>query len=665
MREASESEMATDTDSYAFSHINQSYANERKTAAIICYFNMMEREKFSVFVFVLLTLLSLIMPACSSQDDVKGMEKIEAPSDATGEFKFYKGDNLKWSFKVLPASDPTSSIVLINSTTAQVNGTGTFYYHRINETSASVSCYFVTRIAVGGNLVGQWNQYEITLTFLSAHHGYFTGVEKKNPEDAGSEIRGRFVYDSKMELEEILEKYGDDDNDDPDVNWSCLTKYDWLNRISDYSWTKYSFGDDGKVVFEAKQGELTRLSGTYIVDKKESTLRVTFGDITEFEVLSLDDNSLKICNAELGVNFATVYEAIPKQEISEGNVNISAPEFNVAGSTLQVKGTILSSMELDSKGVILSLEPNGNVEKCEERLASLSNIVDLKFSIAAGYKYYVRLFAKIKGGDYVYGEEKVFTAPGKKVTQVEGEQVYWNPCKVKVRLKLPPYLIKDYGICWSEKPLPTITDNYLPEKKYDSKQLNRVEDWELKDLKRETKYYIRTYHIEGAEIIYYPGVAEVQTLGLDKKFDLDLQFNPANFKTGEKGWWFGELSNVNFHVSWKGLPKDSYKAEVYFYSLNDYGSFRSSFYIDGEEGEKDLFANKLVFYYLVTGSEPSCGSYVTISLSKLDNTSVATAYYRCAWNYQKFVFNPVQQGDRWVFSGADSEAALIRCMLNE
>lgn len=527
----------------------------------------MEGKNFSAFTLVLLALLCLIMPACSSQDDVISPEKTEAPLDATGEFKFYKGDNLNWSFRVLPASDPTSSIALINSTTAQVNGTGTFYYRRINEISASVSCFFVTRIAIGGNIVGQWNQYELTLIFLSAHHGYFTGVEKKNPEDSGSEISGRFVYDSEMELEEILKEHGDDDNGNP------------------------------------------------------------------------------------------------KQEISEGNVDISAPELNVIGSTLQVKGIILSDMEFDSNGAILSFEPDGNVEKCEERVASSSNIVDLKFNIAAGYKYYVRLFAKIKGGDYVYGEEKEFTAPGEKVTQVKGEQVFWNPGIVKVKLEIPPYLVKDYGICWSEKPHPTVTDNYLPEKKYE-KELNRTDIWELTDLKRTMEYYVRTYHIEGSKITYYPGEIKCQTLGLDKNINLDIQFNPTNFKKGTVGIYYGELPNVNFVVSWAGFPEGTYKADVYFFNRNnknDYGGVRRQFFIDKSNGSESLLAEKLVFYVPISGLESS-GSYIEVKISSLDDTPIATAYYKCAWNYTKFIFNPEPQSKVWVMDSNSSEGAINACM---
>lgn len=628
------------------------------TAAIICYYNMKGREKIQLL--ALLALLCLIMSACSSQNDVKSPEKTEAPSEATGEFIFYKGDNLKWSFKVLPASDPTSSVVLINSTTAQVNGNGTFYYHKLNDCTASVSCFFLTRIAVGGNLVGQWNQYEITLTFLSAHHGRFTGIEKKNPQDSGSEIRGMFVYDSDMELEEILKKYGDDD---PDVNWSCLTKHDWLNRISDNYWTKYSFDDDGKVIFEVSQGELVRLSGTYAIDKKSLSLRMTLGDMTEFKVLLLDDNSLKIYNAELGLNHATTYKAVPKQEIPEGNVNISAPELNVTESTLQIKGTILSDMELDSKGVLLSFEPDGTIEKREEKFSSPSNIVDLKLDIAAGYKYHVKLFAKIKGGDYVYGEEKVFTAPGKKVTNIEGEQVFWNPKNVRVKLEIPPYLVKDYGICWSEKPLPTVSDNYLPEKKYENK-LNRTDVWELTDLKRKTEYYVRTYHIEGSKIIYYPGEIKCQTLGLDKNINLELQFDPNNFKKGEVNSYYGELRNVNFVVSWSGLPEGSYKANIYFFNRNinsDYGALRRQFFISESNGSESLSAEKLVFYVPVFGLKSS-GSYIEVKISGLDDTLIASAYYKCAWNYTKFIFNSEPQSKTWIMDSNSSEGAINACI---
>lgn len=155
------------------------------------------------------------MPSCQSDEDLPNSKEYgnpEAPANPSGEFKFYEGDNLNWSFKVLPSSNPTNAVISINSTTAQVYGLGSFYYQKDSEIEASVSCFFQTQIIVGGNTIGQWNQYEIKLTFLSGHHGTFSGVEKKNPEDKGTEITGMFVYDTDLELKEILDELNDDED---------------------------------------------------------------------------------------------------------------------------------------------------------------------------------------------------------------------------------------------------------------------------------------------------------------------------------------------------------------------------------------------------------------------------------------------------------------------
>ena len=165
--------------------------------------------------FISMIMLCIGMPSCQSDEDLpdsKDYGKAEAPADPTGEFKFYKGDNLKWFFKVLPSYNSEDAVIAINSTTASVYGLGSFYYQKKSETEASVSCFFQTQISVGGNKVGQWNQYEIKLTFLSGHHGTFSGVEKKNPEDKGTEIIGMFVYDSDMELSEILDELNNNED---------------------------------------------------------------------------------------------------------------------------------------------------------------------------------------------------------------------------------------------------------------------------------------------------------------------------------------------------------------------------------------------------------------------------------------------------------------------
>lgn len=628
----------------------------------------MKRKRFSNLIILMVTLLCMAITACNSGDGLTSPDelgKAESPTQPDGEFKFYKNDNLIWSFKVLPSSDPTSAVISVNSNTAQVDGLGNFYYKKLGQTTASVSCFYTTKIGIGSTSIGQWNQYEITLTFLSAHHGRFYGVEKKNPESKGTEISGMFVYDSDLELEEILDKTGSSDNSK--VDWNNLTKYAWLNKVSDKNWTKYIFDENGNVIFEIYDSKLTRLSGTYIIYHKDIILQINIGDNTEYKVLRLDEKELRLLNVEFDNAKPTVYKSVSKEEESNGDVKISVPELDISSSSVQVKGTILSDTPLDTKGVLLSLKPNGEYGNCIDYKTSGSDIINVTFDTASGYKYYVRLFAKNKNGKYLYGEEREFTAEGSKVTQVTGKQIYWNPRNVKVMLDIPPYIIKNYGICWGTKPNPTVTANYSSEKDYDGK-LIRQDIWELKNLQKNTNYYLRTYHIEGSKIIYYPGEIKFQTLGLDTKINLDLQFNPNNFKTGTKGVYYGELSNVNFVVNWAGLPTGSYKTYVYFFNQNvnsDYGGLREAFFMEGPEGTKSLFANKLVLYAAIS-SEKSAGSYVEVTISNLDNTPIASAYFKCAWNYFKFVFNPEPQSDRWVSHNfGDSEGALNACMLNE
>lgn len=615
-------------------------------------------SRTSNFFFGLLLILFVL--SCSSEQESGGPnfgDKVESPEKPTGEFKFYKEDNLQWSFKVLPGTDPTKSVITINSSTAQVNGFGNFYYQKKGEKQASVSCFFITRIAIGGNLVGQWNQYEISLTFISAHHGSFEGKMLTNPEDAsGKSIKGMFVYDSELELEEIIDQYNEDNGDKQKVNWKFLCGKTWTYSGEGYS-ISYYFSDDSCYTALLNNGEVQKGSGKYTIDKETRILSLQ--NLEKFSVLELSENSLIIL--PYGMDKKQARKFVPEEIPSEMKLSISEPIVSFDNSIATIKGTVLCDNELDYMGVCWSLSPMATVyDYCVKDRPK--KVLDKKIELASGFTYYMRLFAQYKD-QYYYGKEITITVPGEKIENIRAQQSYWTPGSVKLKLEIPPYKMKGYGICWSKNPSPVITDNYLAEKD-PSESLNQVDEWEIKYLERGTKYYVRAYHINGTDVVYYPGEFEVQTLGLNRKISLDLEYDNSDFQKGS-GTWMGLQKNLTYNMKFEGFDTQKYSVHLTFYNHvptvgSQYGQIDDRFYFEGPEDSYSGWYSQIVFYSHVSGIK-SCGSYFEVDVTDLEGAPVAYACFRCAWNYKQFVYNPLPFANRW-FSESNDDSSIIICL---
>lgn len=604
---------------------------------------------------------SFLLSCSSDQDDNNSIldKKVEAPENPTSEFKFYKSDNLKWSFKVLPASDPEKSIVTLNSETAQVNGFGNFYYQKISEKEATVSCFFMTRIAIGGNLVGQWNQYEIKLTFISACHGKFEGKILSSPEDkTGKAISGMFVYNSDLELEDILKLYEEEQGDGKaQLNWDLLVEKTWKYQVNDNNYLTYYFKTNGTYQWMIHTDETQNGSGKYTINKEENILSLE--NLGDYEILALSDSLLTLVDVDLDKKQARTFVAV--ENAADVGISLSEPIVSIENTNAKVKGSVLSDIKLDATGVCWSLAPSPKIsDNCS--YSSAGPVVNATFQVAKGYTYYVRLFAKYNGAVY-YGDEVEFTVPGEKVEHIIMNQTYWAPGELKFQLEIPPYKMGKYGICWSTQPSPKITDNYLAEKEA-SGSLNQVDEWELKNLSRGTKYYVRAYHINGSEVIYYPDEFVVQTLGADTNIALELDYSNSNFEKGNGGsHWMGTLKHLNCNLKFNGFDSQSYKVRFHFWNKNtttSYGSIDTNFYIDGPDDSYSLYDQQIVLYSYVGGIKSS-GSYFLVEVSDLSGNLIAKSFFYCAWSYTQFVFNPLPM-NTYFLAESNTESVLSQCL---
>lgn len=627
---------------------------------------IVKMREWSTLLFLGIFMCMCLFSCSDDSDKVDSIldQKVEAPENPSKEFKFYKGDNLKWSFKVLPTSDPEKTIITLNSETAQVNGFGNFYYQKISEKEATVSCFFMTRIAIGGNLVGQWNQYEIKLTFISAYHGKFEGKILSSPEDkTGKAISGMFVYNSDLELEDILKLYEEEQGEGKaQLNWDLLVEKTWKYQVNESNYLTYYFKTNGSYQWMIHTDETQNGSGNYTINKEENILSLK--DLGDYEILALSDSLLTLVEVGLDKKQARTFVAV--ENATDVGISLSEPIVSIENTKAKVKGSVLSDIQLDATGVCWSLTPSPKIsDNCS--YSSAGPVVNATFQVAKGYTYYVRLFAKYNGAVY-YGDEVKFTVPGEKVEHIIMKQTYWAPGELKFQLELPPYKMGKYGICWSTQPSPKITDNYLAEKEA-SGSLNQVDEWELKNLSRGTKYYVRAYHINGSEIIYYPDEFVVQTLGADTNIALDLDYSNSNFQKGdEPSWVMGTLKYLTYKLSLKGFNPKEYKVRLFFNNKSSahsddrkyYGNIDDTFYIKGPVDSYSKYVSQIFLYSYVSGRKSS-GSYFLVEVSDLSDNLIAKSFFYCAWSYTKFVYNPLPMNTHFL-DESNTESVLDECL---
>ncbi len=250
-------------------------------------------------------LLSLLFVSCSQDDESLGGGSSGpgyAPANVVNkEFRFYKGDSDNWSFKSFMRSE-NGDVTILTSSSIAVIGDETAYYEKSGDNSAQFECYFVTQVVVGGNIYGSWNQYELTLIFLSHNHGTFSGKQLSSPYDTtGTSISGRFIFDSDSEPSEFTWVT-------PPVTGAIDYKYLTINVWTDKKTERFlKFHTDGTF----KQylnfgGEEIKESGTYTIDKNTNiiSLKSPSGRVSEsFKVGELSLTSFVVFMSDVNGNY--------------------------------------------------------------------------------------------------------------------------------------------------------------------------------------------------------------------------------------------------------------------------------------------------------------------------------------------------------------------------
>lgn len=188
---------------------------------------------FSKALFFVLICLNLC--SCSSEDSTisengSGNNGGFAPESVSKkQFTFYKENQDMWSFKTFFGEE----VSIITSSSYFVVKDCNAFYTKNGINTALFECYYAAYATIGDNELGSWTQYELQLTFLSAHHGKYTGKSLDAPLSTNSKtVSGMFVYDSDKGLEHFIEN-NEDEKDDEKENEGNNLKIDISSPIVD------------------------------------------------------------------------------------------------------------------------------------------------------------------------------------------------------------------------------------------------------------------------------------------------------------------------------------------------------------------------------------------------------------------------------------------------
>lgn len=534
---------------------------------------------------LLLLTINLICYACSSDNEDSALQEAvnqaSAPDDPRSEFRFYKENADYWSFKVTPTDDPSCPLLVTSSTTTRVDNPY-FDYTKNGDNTADVFCYFTT---VAWNNYGSWQQYELTLTFLSPNHGIFEGVYKNTPTATGVPYKGVFVYDTDLEPEDFFS----DENNESDIDWSCLTDFTW--KATDIS---YKFNTDNTFSSTLSNGQ--SYNGKYNIDYTNNILNLTYlweTSPTAFRVLRLNEEELTMVNAELDDRYAETYISDDSPSGDEYDINISAPEItDITEESANISGTVLGDVTFKERGFVYSIHSNPTVNDYKK---VGNDVITSKIRVARGVTYYVRMYAIIKDKIY-YGKQVSFTAKGKKLDNFRITQIGWTPTCTSVKVERPVEYQR-YGVCWGEHPNPKITDNYTNEVK-DTDNPNQVDEFHITDLKNGKRYYLRPYHIVGSRVEYYDDEVVLRTY--NDVISMTLEYDAYTPSEPDDKSYMGVIKNMRFILKWNNVIDGIKKIEIWTFvgSLKpiNSSSFNHKSYIDSPSGEKTIAMGDVKVY---------------------------------------------------------------------
>lgn len=523
----------------------------------------------------------LTLSGCSSSPDDIASENSFAPINPTGkEFRFYTHPP-RWAFKVLPGNTPSEANVSVNSETAILDGEQHCYYKQTSRTTASLNVNFPVVVFTSGP-VYFYCEYDLQLSFTSAHQGTFKGVYKSTPTGVAAStetVSGYFMFDSTEE---------------PNITEHIDSKY------LAGSW-KIVNGEYTKIVnINADKNYSISMNGTYVesgtYQYTDSDPSITFSyDGRKYKITKLTQNELEwlVPLPVGGFNTECYTRTSDEPQNPGGNFEISRPEFSkITNTSFTVKGTILgeNNVEFEERGVCYSTTPGATISenKSVYNLPIIS--VDLT-NLFRGTKYYVRLYAKVNG-KISYGEEVSVITTGTQVFSIElsVKEISYNEIILKATL---PNNLSNFGICYGKTPHPLVTDNSLSE-------ATRKTEWTLPGLSTGTTYYIRAYHQNGTKIEYFDGEISIKTIG-------NMDFNLSTAITGKTiyeyystGIWFTRW-RYNYQLTYNIAVQGTYTIEAVCEEPDAWGEYSDGSYrwrtdggyISGGKGSKNILVENI------------------------------------------------------------------------
>lgn len=234
-------------------------------------------------------------------------------------------------------------------------------------------------------------------------------------------------------------------------------------------------------------------------------------------------------------------------------LNISSPVIqDITYSTAVVKGSVLGeNIKFQDRGLCYSTSRAPTVE--DTKVSHNNNIINKTITdLFVGTTYYVRLYAKIDD-KYYYGEETSFTTDGNRASKIIFKDIEETSDLTNSRIKISALLpneIENYGVCYGKSPHPKITDNYVEE-------AYRQTEWTLPKLECGYEYYVRAYHIEGTNIIYYEN-SETKITPVTKE-QIQYKLDTINKR--------GDYASYSLLVTLNGLPDGVYEVDIEIYRL--------------------------------------------------------------------------------------------------
>lgn len=224
---------------------------------------------------------------------------------------------------------------------------------------------------------------------------------------------------------------------------------------------------------------------------------------------------------------------------TESQIQLSTPTVtDISNNGAKVSGLIIGDKDLINEcGVCYGTTSHPTVDNSTVK-GAYPNINVSLHALQPGTEYYVRLYARV-GSNISYGNEVSFiTTNGDNeksdisavVTMVEE---YQGKHSIYVRGEYAdPYTTKylKVGFCAATNESPKVTDITIPEAT-ENPNTNSVRT--ISGLEGGKRYYIRPYHVDGNNIIYYKGTS-AETLGnnlvLSVSIQDDHQFGLVKYK---------------------------------------------------------------------------------------------------------------------------------------